>query len=88
MQYLSEWISHLRAVSVPTQPFEIRIAVAEQLNILWDLALLSPPSLSALSMLIVTLLQDSDQDVRTQAAAAVTKILPGRRMLSDGMQKY
>ena len=55
--------------------------MAEQLSTLWDLAVLSPPSLSTLCMLIVTLLQDSDQDVRTQTAAAVTGILPGEEML-------
>lgn len=66
----------MKAVSVPTQPFEIRIAVTEQLSTLWNLAVVSPSSLPPLCTLIVTLLQDSDQDVRTQAAAAITRILP------------
>ncbi len=76
-QILTNWISYLKEVSVPTQPFEIRQCVAKQLAELWVCALGDCAPLVTLCNLVVALLQDSDEDVRTQAAQSVTKILSG-----------
>lgn len=64
------------------------MTVAKQLPTLWPLAMNTVDSndhkrqsssepLSTLCRLVLTLLQDSDLDVRTQIASAVVKILPG-----------
>ena len=77
-------MSHLEAVCVPTQPYEIRVAVARELAQLWS-AILSSSSkkevISTCCQLVLNLLQDSDIDVRTHMAVSVAKILPGTIIL-------
>ncbi len=77
LQVLADWVSYLRQISVPTQPFEIRQCVAKQLAELWTLAIADCSSLLTFCNLTITLLQDSDLDVRLQAALYITKIIPG-----------
>ena len=75
----------MEKICIPTQPYEIRMTVAEQLPTLWPLALdtldhgnqSSCEPLSTLCRLVITLLQDADLEVRMQIATAVVKILPG-----------
>ena len=75
-------MSHLEGVCIPTQPYEIRVAVARELAQLW-LAILSSSNgkevVPTCCQLVLNLLQDSDIDVRTHMAISVAKILPGIR---------
>lgn len=78
-------MSHLEAVCVPTQPYEIRVAVASELAQLWSTILSSPSKKEVIptcSQLVLNLLQDSDIDVRTHMAVSVAKILPGTIILN------
>lgn len=73
-------MSHLEAVCVPTQPYEIRVAVARELARLWSAILNLSDGMEVVptcSQLVLNLLQDSDVDVRTNMAVSVAKILPG-----------
>ena len=75
-------MSHLEAVCVPTQPYEIRVAVARELAPLWSAILSSSNKKEVVPttcQLVLNLLQDSDIDVRTHTAISVAKILPGMR---------
>ena len=83
IQYLPGWLSHFEKCCVPTQPFEIRIAIANTLSqLLPVLKQLSPSNqaeqlLKLFCKLVVTVLQDSDSDVRLSMATEVAKLLPG-----------
>ena len=73
-------MSHLEAVCVPTQPYEIRVAVARELAQFWSVIISSPNGKEVVPtccQLVLNLLQDSDVDVRTHMAISVAKILPG-----------
>jgi hypothetical protein len=74
-------VSHLEAVCVPTQPYEIRVAVARELAQLWSAILGSPNGkkevVPTCCQLVLNLLQDSDIDVRTRMAVSIAKTLPG-----------
>ena len=80
MQYLRGLVSHLEAICIPTQPYEIRVAVAKELPHLWSAILSSSHRKEVIPIccqLMLNLLQDSDIDVRTHMAISVVKILPG-----------
>ena len=73
-------MSHLEAICIPTQPYEIRVAVASELPRLWS-AILSSSHVREVvhtcCQLVLNLLQDSDIDVRSCMAVSVAKMLPG-----------
>ena len=73
-------MSHWEAICIPTQPYEIRVAVARELPCMWSAILSSPHRndvIPTCCQLVLNLLQDSDIDVRTHMAVSVAKILPG-----------
>ena len=73
-------MTHLEAICIPTQPYEIREAVAQELPHLWSACFKSyceKELVPVSSRLAFNLLQDSDIDVRMCAASSVAKLLPG-----------
>ena len=82
LQYLQGLLASYEEWAVPTQPDQLRAAIASSLMDLWLLVVPgSCEGKTALLMshcrLVVRLLQDPDEDVRTAMANAVAKFLQG-----------
>ena len=80
LQYLRGLVLHLEAICIPTQPYEIRVAVAREVPQVWSAILDSSCKTEVIPpccRLVVNLLQDSDIDVRTNTAISVARMLPG-----------
>lgn len=80
VQYLRGLVAHWEGICIPTQPCEVREAVAQDVPRVWSASLRSScreEVIPACCQLVVNLLQDSDVDVRICVATSVPKLLPG-----------
>lgn len=78
LQVLSRLLHHFEVLTAPTEPYQVREAIASCLLGVW------PPSLTAghdeavlCCRLVMQLLQDADTDVREEMARAVSQQLEG-----------
>jgi len=82
LQYLQDLLSSYEKWAVPTQPDQLRTAIASNLMDLWPLVTAGSCEgkvtlLMGHCHLVVRLLQDPDEDVRVAMANAVAKFLQG-----------
>lgn len=85
-------------MATPTQPYQLRVAMARDCLYLWPVVMVrsggeeeeavssSEQLLGRLCQLMVSLLQDTDGDVREEMAKTVTELLSGR--LKELEDKY
>ena len=81
LQFTGSYSRLLQESCQPTQPSELREAVAKEMEAIWTLQLLHSQSTdgdrqpACLGSLVLELLQDCDYDVRQQAAASLGCVL-------------
>ena len=71
---LLQWLTLLKESISPTQPVELRIAVARSLLKLWNVVH-ETVDITVYCKLVVDLLQDADVDVREEMAESVAAII-------------